>query len=59
MEITVNGKTHDVDVPPDMPVLWVLRDVIGLGWRHIWRGTPPARERRGPPTDVEHPRGCG
>jgi isoquinoline 1-oxidoreductase alpha subunit len=30
MEITVNGKTHDVDVPPDMPVLWVLRDVIGL-----------------------------
>jgi isoquinoline 1-oxidoreductase alpha subunit len=30
MELTVNGKTHDVDVPPDMPVLWVLRDVIGL-----------------------------
>ena len=30
MELTVNGKTHDVDVPADMPVLWVLRDVIGL-----------------------------
>jgi isoquinoline 1-oxidoreductase alpha subunit len=30
MEITVNGKTHEVDVPADMPVLWVLRDVIGL-----------------------------
>ena len=30
MEITVNGKTHSVDVPGDMPLLWVLRDVIGL-----------------------------
>jgi isoquinoline 1-oxidoreductase alpha subunit len=29
-ELKVNGKTHRVDVPPDMPVLWVLRDVIGL-----------------------------
>ena len=30
MELTVNGKTHQVDVPGDMPLLWVLRDVIGL-----------------------------
>jgi isoquinoline 1-oxidoreductase subunit alpha len=29
MELTVNGKTHRVDVPEDMPLLWVLRDVIG------------------------------
>jgi len=29
-ELTINGKTQRVDVPPDMPVLWVLRDVIGL-----------------------------
>ena len=28
--LTVNGKTHAVDVPPDMPLLWVLRDVLGL-----------------------------
>src|SRR3989475_10733963 len=27
---SVNGKAHTVDVPPDMPLLWVLRDVIGL-----------------------------
>lgn len=26
----VNGATHMVDVPPEMPLLWVLRDVIGL-----------------------------
>ena len=28
--LTVNGKRHDVDVSPDMPLLWVIRDVIGL-----------------------------
>src|SRR2546427_1588094 len=27
---SVNGKPHTVAVPPDMPLLWVLRDVIGL-----------------------------
>ena len=30
MELTVNGKTLTVDVPGDMPLLWVLRDVIGM-----------------------------
>jgi isoquinoline 1-oxidoreductase alpha subunit len=29
-ELTVNGTSRQVDVPPDMPVLWVLRDVLGL-----------------------------
>lgn len=28
--LVVNGKTHEVDVSPDMPLLWALRDVIGL-----------------------------
>jgi isoquinoline 1-oxidoreductase subunit alpha len=28
--LTVNGKRHDVDVSPDMPLLWVIRDTIGL-----------------------------
>lgn len=26
----VNGTPHDVDVPEDMPLLWVLRDVLGM-----------------------------
>ena len=26
----VNGKSNTVDVPPDMPLLWVLRDVLDL-----------------------------
>jgi isoquinoline 1-oxidoreductase subunit alpha len=30
MIFTVNGRQHDVDVSPDMPLLWVLRDRIGL-----------------------------
>ena len=29
-EIRVNGATHRVDVDGDMPLLWVLRDVLGL-----------------------------
>jgi isoquinoline 1-oxidoreductase alpha subunit len=28
--VTVNGVQHTVDVDPDMPLLWVLRDVLGL-----------------------------
>ncbi len=28
--LTVNGKTSSVDVPGDMPLLWVLRDVLNL-----------------------------
>jgi isoquinoline 1-oxidoreductase alpha subunit len=27
---TVNGTSRSVDVPPDMPLLWVLRDVLDL-----------------------------
>lgn len=28
--LTVNGTRRTVDVPPDMPLLWVLRDVLDL-----------------------------
>jgi isoquinoline 1-oxidoreductase subunit alpha len=28
--LNVNGKTSSVDVPGDMPLLWVLRDVLNL-----------------------------
>jgi aerobic-type carbon monoxide dehydrogenase small subunit (CoxS/CutS family) len=30
ISLTVNGRRHDVDVSPDMPLLWVLRDTLGL-----------------------------
>jgi len=29
-KFTVNGRAATVDVPPDMPLLWVLRDVLDL-----------------------------
>lgn len=28
--LTVNGQTHDVDLPDDVPLLWVLRDALNL-----------------------------
>jgi isoquinoline 1-oxidoreductase subunit alpha len=28
--LTVNGKKRDVEAAPDMPLLWVLRDILGL-----------------------------
>ena len=30
ISLTVNGKQQRVDVPPDVPLLWVLRDTLGL-----------------------------
>ena len=30
VKLTINGKPHDVDVEPDTPLLWVIRDTIGL-----------------------------
>ncbi len=28
--LTVNGQAHEIDLPDDVPLLWVLRDEIGL-----------------------------
>jgi isoquinoline 1-oxidoreductase alpha subunit len=28
--LDVNGKKYDIDVDPEMPLLWAIRDVIGL-----------------------------
>jgi isoquinoline 1-oxidoreductase subunit alpha len=30
MQINVNGKSHEIDIEPEMPLLWALRDVLGL-----------------------------
>jgi isoquinoline 1-oxidoreductase alpha subunit len=30
ISLTVNGKQHDLEVSSDMPLLWVIRDSIGL-----------------------------
>lgn len=30
VRLTINGKAHEVDVEPDTPLLWVLRENVGL-----------------------------
>jgi isoquinoline 1-oxidoreductase alpha subunit len=30
MRLSVNGRDYDVDVEPEMPLLWVLRDELGI-----------------------------
>jgi isoquinoline 1-oxidoreductase alpha subunit len=30
INLTINGKSHSVDVEPDTPLLWVIRDNIGM-----------------------------
>ena len=30
LHLTINGTSHNVDVEPDTPLLWVIRDTIGL-----------------------------
>ena len=30
ISILINGTTHELDVDPDMPLLWAIRDIVGL-----------------------------
>jgi isoquinoline 1-oxidoreductase subunit alpha len=30
LHLTINGTAHDVDVEPDTPLLWVIRDAVGM-----------------------------
>ena len=30
MKLTVNGSVHEIDAPSDIPLLWALRDLLGL-----------------------------
>lgn len=30
ISLSINGSTHDLDVDPDMPLLWAIRDIVGL-----------------------------
>ena len=30
IRLSINGKTHDVDVDPDTPLLWAIREQVGL-----------------------------
>lgn len=28
--LTINGREHELDVPDNMPLLWAIRDVVGM-----------------------------
>lgn len=30
MKLSVNGESYEVNLPEDMPILWTLRDVLGM-----------------------------
>jgi len=30
VSLRINDESKDVDAPPDMPLLWVLRDILGM-----------------------------
>lgn len=30
MKLSINGKSHDIDATEDMPLLWAIRDLVGL-----------------------------
>ena len=41
LSLTINGKSHDLDIEPDVPLLWVIRETIGMtGTTHRF-GIPP------------------
>jgi isoquinoline 1-oxidoreductase alpha subunit len=29
-KLEINGRSHELDIDPDMPLLWALRDIVGL-----------------------------
>jgi aerobic-type carbon monoxide dehydrogenase small subunit (CoxS/CutS family) len=48
MELIVNGSKHEVEIEPDTPLLWALRDELGMtGFRSSRRASDwCARPRR-------------
>ena len=30
IELSINGQSHSLDIDPNMPLLWAIRDIVGL-----------------------------
>jgi isoquinoline 1-oxidoreductase subunit alpha len=43
--LRINGSVHDVDVAADTPLLWVLRDVLGMTGTKFGCGASAGRAR--------------
>ena len=48
-QLTVNGRSSTVDVPADMPLLWVIRDVLKPERDEVWLRHRPVRRMHGAP----------
>ena len=46
--LDINGKRYEIDLPDDTPLLWVLRDEIGLTGTKFGRGMALRRLYRAP-----------
>lgn len=67
MRLSVNGTEHEVDAEPEMPLLWVLRDILGLhgvkygcgiaqcGACTVWLGKDAVRSCQNQLADVDQP----
>ena len=42
INLNINGKSHQVDVEPDTPLLWVIRDTIGMTGTKFGCGISPS-----------------
>ena len=47
VKLSVNGRIRQVDVEPEMPLLWVLRDHLGLNGEAVRSCTVPVSEATG------------
>ena len=36
--LNINGRSHQLDIPDDMPLLWAIRDAVGLTGTKFGRG---------------------
>lgn len=48
LSLNVNGRDHQVDVEPEMPLLWVLREQLDDGYQ-VWLRYRPVRGLHGSP----------
>jgi aerobic-type carbon monoxide dehydrogenase small subunit (CoxS/CutS family) len=46
-KLSINGQTVDIDVEPDMPLLWAIRENIGLSGTKYGCGIRPMRRLHG------------
>ena len=55
MKLHVNGQDREVEAPAEMPLLWVLRDLLGIHRNQVRLRHGPVRRLHGPPRRQARP----